>query len=288
MDTPSRPRLGGRRTGLTRRAQARAQETPPAVFEEGRECSACTAVSPQTAAVCIVCGAPFGGPLRYQVIGSVMPALEITLEPGQRVYARTDSLGWMTEPIEMRTVLPDSPWALVGRLVSGMTPAVTEYIARDAPGVVAFTAEIPGAIVPLEVSYDRAFVVQKGAFLAAQDTVSVNPYFNQDLGATFLGGEGYVLQRLSGAGTAFAEVDGEAVQYELQPGQTLRVEPGHVAVFEASVSFSIQMVRGVRNVVFGEGLFLAQLRGPGRVWLQTMPLAQLAAALAARLPRPER
>jgi uncharacterized protein (TIGR00266 family) len=251
---------------------------------DGRQCSGCGASSPAASPTCIVCGLSLAGPFVYKIIGTTMPALEIALEPGQSVYAQTGRLGWMTESVQMSTVLAASPWAMLGRVVSGMTPLVAQFAATLEPGVVALTCRLPGHILPLDVALDRSYILQSGAFMAAQDSVTVSPYFNRNLGAAFFGGEGFILQRLHGAGMAFAQIDGELVQRELAPMEVLLVDPGSVAVFESSVGFSLRLVKGISNILFNEGLFLAELRGPGTIWLQTMPFSNLVGSIAAQLP----
>jgi uncharacterized protein (AIM24 family) len=164
-----------------------------------------------------------------------------------------------------------------------MTALVAEFTAPTSPGMVALTTRLPGKVVHLEVRPDRGYVLQNGAFLAAQRSVTLNPYFQQNLGAIFFGGEGYVLQSVRGSGMVFAQIDGELAQYELEAGQVLLVDPGSIGIFESSVSFSLRRVKGISNVLFNEGLFLAELRGPGQVWLQTMPFARLLATLNAHL-----
>jgi uncharacterized protein (TIGR00266 family) len=282
------PRCGASlvRRGDPARAAAATATTPGAEeaerTEEGRRC-ACGAVSPLSAPACIVCGTPLLGPLKYEMIGTLMPALEISLEPGQRVYGQTHCLGWMTETIQMRTLAKGSPWALLGRVASGMTLLVTEFSAPQQPGLVAFTTTLPGRIMKLELAPDRSYVLQPGAFLAAQDSVSLHAFFNRNLGAGLFGGEGFILQRISGYGIAFIQIGGEMVEYELPAGEVLLVDPGSIAAFDSTVRFSIRMVRGIANIVLNQGLFLAELRGPGHVWVETLPLSRLIAAVQARL-----
>lgn len=287
MQTDWRPSPGV--GGLTARIHRQTTQAPEADDQTlaglptGRVCPTCSADNPVTAMSCIVCGAALSGPLKYEVVGSVMPLVEINLEPGQKVYAETHALGWMTDTVTMQTVVQGSPWSMLGRAVSGMTPLVTQFSATAQPGVVAFTSRVPGEILAVEVSREKEYVLQSGSFLAAQESVSVGAFFNQNLGAALFGGEGFILQKLHGRGIVFVKIDGEVAQYELVDGQVLLVDPGSVAFFESSVRFSIRRVPGVANVLFGQGLFLAELRGPGNVWLQTMPFAKLVGAIAARL-----
>jgi uncharacterized protein (TIGR00266 family) len=233
--------------------------------------------------ICIVCGVALSGPIAYQIVGTVMPAVEVSLDPGQKIVAQTGALGWMTDTINMNTVAAGSPWAMFGRMISGATPLVSEFSAGDQAGVVAFTPRVPGKIVALQVDGTHDYALQSGSFLAAQDSVTVSPRFQQNLGTMFFGGEGFVLQRIHGNGLVFAQIDGEVVQYELAPRQTLLAEPGSVALFDSGVGFSIRRVKGIKNILFSEGLFLAELRGPGNVWLQTLPFARLVSQIASRI-----
>jgi uncharacterized protein (TIGR00266 family) len=253
--------------------------------EEGRRCP-CGALSPLSAPACIVCGTRLIGPLAYRTVGSLMPALTIDLSPGQRVYGQTSCLGWMTESVEMRTLAKGSPWALLGRAASGMTILVSEFSAPVQPGLVAFTVHIPGTIMPLDISPGKSYILQPGAFLAAQDSVTLHAFFTRNIGAGLFGGEGFILQRLSGHGTAFLQVGGEPVEYDLPAGEVLLVDPGTIAAFESTVRFSVRMVKGIANIVFNQGLFLAELRGPGRVWVETMSVSRLVATITERMGAP--
>src|SRR5262249_38399423 len=157
----------------------------PSEEPEGRRCGACGGLSPSGASSCIVCGASPAGPLAYRAVGTPMPALEVVLAPGQRVYAQTGRGGSVSDAVQMNTALSASPWAMFGRLVSGMTPLVSEFSAPERSGLVAFTTRLPGAVRPVEVGAERSYVLQAGSFLAAQDSVAVSAFFNQNLGAGF-------------------------------------------------------------------------------------------------------
>jgi uncharacterized protein (AIM24 family) len=159
---------------------------------------------------------------------------------------------------------------------------VSQFSAPTGTGVVSFTPHLPGHIMALELSPGRDYIMQPGTFLAAQDTVSLHAFFTRNIGAGLFGGEGFILQRISGHGLAFAQIGGDMVGYELEAGQTLLVDPGTIAVFESTVRFSVRIVKGITNIVFNQGLFLAELRGPGRIWVETMPLSRLIEAIQAR------
>ncbi|MCA9912617.1 MAG: AIM24 family protein, partial [Anaerolineae bacterium] len=157
------------------------------------------------------------------------------------------------------------------------------YEAKQA--MIVFTMESPGTILPIELAPGESIIAQKDAFMVAQDSVDLEMHFRRKLGTGLIGGEGFILQKLTGPGTAFVEIAGELRTYTLQPGQTMKVDTGHIAMYEPTVNYDIQMVKGVSNVLFGgEGLFLATLTGPGKVWLQTMPLSNLAGAIRRFIP----
>jgi uncharacterized protein (AIM24 family) len=162
---------------------------------------------------------------------------------------------------------------------------MTEYRAYGAAGEVAFATKLPGHIVPVEVSPGREYMIHRHGFLCATPQVQLSLGFQQSLGAGIFGGDGFLLQKLSGQGMAWLELSGELVVRDLQPGETLRVHPGHVGAFQSSVSFQITTVPGIKNMIFGgDGLFLAALTGPGRIWLQTLPIARLAHVIDQYLP----
>lgn len=184
----------------------------------------------------------------------------------------------------MRDAACRLPFGL-GRAIAGESLFLTTYTAQSDGAIVTFTPEAPGSIVAQELAAGQVLIAQRDAFMCAQEGVKLEIHFKRRLGAGLFGGEGFILQRVTGPGLAFFEVDGEVRELELAAGERIRVDPGHIALFEASVTHSIEMVKGVSNVLFGgEGLFLATLTGPGKVWLQTMPLSNLVAKIASRIP----
>jgi len=199
-----------------------------------------------------------------KIIGTTMPVLELTLAPGEAIFAESGELSWMTSSIRMTTSTQyGGGGGLDGvfkRAVGGGSLFMTEYAAQGAAGMVAFAAKLPGQIFPLDVRPE--------------------PGFQQRLGAGVFGGDGFRLQKIAGQGRVWCELSGEIVTYDLRAGEELKVHPGHVGLFQDTVQFSITTVKGIKNKVFGgDGVFLAQLIGPGRVWLQSLPLARLAHAL---------
>ena len=218
-----------------------------------------------------------------------MPVLEIQLGPEESIIAVSGELSWMTSSIALTTTTGmGGSGGLMGvfkRVVGGGSLFMTEYRAHGSSGKVAFAAKLPGHILPVEVTAGQTYLIHRHGFLCATPGVELSVGFQQSLGAGIFGGDGFLLQKLAGQCQAFVELGGEIVTYDLAPGETLRVHPGHVGMFESQVNFGITRITGIRNMLFGgDGIFLATLTGPGRVWLQTMTVSNLAHALAPYLP----
>jgi uncharacterized protein (TIGR00266 family) len=217
-----------------------------------------------------------------------MPALEVQLGPGETIIADSGELSWMSDSIEMHTTTAGAGgrglFGAIKRVVSGGTLFLTEYTARNAPGQVTFATKMPGTIIDLNIERGAGYLVHRHGFVAATPGIEINPVI-QRIGAGVFGGEGFILQKLEGNATAWASLSGEMITYDLPPGQSIRVHPGHVGIFEERVRFEMTTIRGVTNMFFGgDGIFLVRLTGPGRVWLQTLPLPNLAHALIPYLP----
>jgi uncharacterized protein (TIGR00266 family) len=228
--------------------------------------------------------------MQSRITGTTMPVLEIGLEPGDTIVAAPGELSWMTANVQMRTSMAAAGsrglWGAITRAVSGGGLFMTEFSATGGNGAVAFAAKIPGQIMPLQVQPGRGYLVHRHGFLCATAGVELTMGLQRSLGAGVFGGEGFVLQRLSGACSAWVELGGEVVSHELGAGETLLVHPGHVGMFEESVSFDITTIRGITNALFGgDGIFLVQLTGPGRIWLQSLTVPNLAHALSPYLGR---
>jgi len=219
--------------------------------------------------------------LRYQLIGTTLQAVTIELGPGQTVYSESGGMAWMSANVKMETTSAGGLGKMLGRMFTGESLFLVDYTCSRGQGVVAFASEFPGKIVPLDLAPGQEIIAQKDAFMCAEKSVDIAIHFRKRLGAGFFGGEGFIMQKLTGPGLAFMELDGEIVEYTLEAGQTMMVDTGYVAMYEPTVDFDIEMVRGIKNIFFGgEGLFLARLRGPGRIWLQTMPMYNLARKIA--------
>jgi uncharacterized protein (TIGR00266 family) len=190
-------------------------------------------------------------------------------------------MAWMSANVKMETKTAGGLGKMLGRMFTGESLFLVDYTCSGGTGIVAFASEFPGKIVPIDLAPGQEIVAQKDAFMCAEKSVDVAMHFRKRLGAGFFGGEGFILQKFTGPGLVFTELDGEIVEYTLESGQTMMVDTGYVAMYEPTVDFDIEMVRGVKNIFFGgEGLFLARLRGPGRIWLQTMPMYNLARKVA--------
>jgi len=209
--------------------------------------------------------------VEHRIEGTTLPVLIVNLKPGDRIYSSSGGMSWMTQQIEMHTNTGGGIGKMFKRALSGESLFIVDYYVDSGEGEVAFSAEFPGKIVELALENGQQMIVQKDSFMCAEKEVDVDMHFRKKIGAGLFGGEGFILQKLTGPGMAFVNFDGEIVEKTLAPGEVLRVDTGHVAMFEPSVDFDIQMLKGFRNILLGgEGLFLATLRGPGKVWLQTL------------------
>ncbi len=219
--------------------------------------------------------------MEHTIHGTTMPVLEMDLQPGESIVSEAGELSWMSSSIELETSTQKAGggglFGAVKRAASGGSLFMTEYTAKGAAGSVAFAARLPGAILPINVSNNQTYMVHTHGFLCGTPDVELTIGFQQSLGAGVFGGEGFRLQKVSGNGQAWIELSGEIVTYDLKPGETLRVHPGHVGMFEAGVSFEITRIKGIKNLIFGaDGIFLAALTGPGKIWLQSLTLVNLA------------
>lgn len=227
--------------------------------------------------------------MQSRILGTTMPVLEVALDPNESVISEAGELSWMTSSIEMTTHTQFAGgggiFGALKRVAGGGSLFMTQYQAVGAPGTISFATKLPGHIVPVEVDSGHEYLIHRHGFLCGTPQVQISVGFQQSLGAGIFGGEGFLLQRVSGTGTAWIELSGELVLKELQPGENLRVHPGHVGAFQAGVSFEIATVPGIKNMLFGgDGIFLASLTGPGKVWLQTLPISRLAQELMEYMP----
>ena len=225
--------------------------------------------------------------MEYKIIGTTLQAVILELDPGETVYSESGGMAWMSSNIHMQTSgRGGGLGGVFKRAVTGESLFLVEYTSQGGKGIISFASDFPGKIIPVNLSQGQSMICQKSAFLCAEKTVGLDIHFRKRLGAGLFGGEGFILQKITGPGVAFVCLDGEIVEYTLEANQALKVDTGHVAMYEPSVSFDVEMVQGLSNIFFGgEGLFLATLRGPGRIWLQTMPTSNLARAIMPHLPK---
>ena len=222
--------------------------------------------------------------MHYELSGTVMQTVAIDLAPGEIVYSQTNCMCWMNDQIEMTTHTGGGFFAGLKRSLGGGSFFVTDFTARG-NGHVAFAPRFPGTIMPVLLGAGQSLICRKETFLCAEKTVTLEIAWQKKLGAGFFGGQGFILQKVTGPGTVWLDLSGEVVERDLAPGERLLVHAGHVGIMEPSIGFDVQMVPGFKNMIFGgEGLFLATLTGPGRVALQSMPVMNLAEEIGRYLP----
>jgi len=222
--------------------------------------------------------------MQYEIFGNNLPAVTITLQPGESIYTQSGGMTWMTDGIAMETNMKGGFGKALGRMFSGESLFMASYTSQRPGAQITLASSFPGSIIPLELGGGREFICQKSAFLCATPGVALSATV-QKLKAGLFGGEGFIMQRLGGTGLAFLEIDGSVVAKDLAPGEMLKVDTGNIAAYEASVSYTAETVKGFKNVLFGgEGLFLSILRGPGRVYLQTVSMPEFASKIIPYIP----
>ncbi|WP_419724551.1 TIGR00266 family protein [Terrisporobacter petrolearius] len=221
--------------------------------------------------------------MNYVIVGKVVPSVEVSLSRGESMFTQSGGMFYQTEGIKMETNTKGGLLKGIGRMFAGESMFMATYTAmQDAK--ISFASTVPGSIIPINVSEGR-FTIQKGAFLAAESSVELKTIFNKKMGTGFFGGEGFILQELRGRGTAFLEIDGDAIEMNLAPGEVIKIDTGNLVGFEDSVKYEVEFVKGIGNVLFGgEGLFLTKLTGPGKVVLQTMNMNEFALRVGSYIP----
>lgn len=223
--------------------------------------------------------------MQHTIEGNVFPTLEVQLNKGESIYTQAGAMAWMSEGLSMSTSTRGGLMAGLGRALAGESLFMTTYSCDTASGWVVFTPQAPGRIMEFTLGSGQSLICQKDTFLCAEQGVTIEMHFRKRLGAGFFGGEGFILQKISGPGSVFLEIPGEVHERTLASGEKILIDPGHIAFFEPTVKYDINMVKGLKNVLFaGEGLFLATLSGPGKIWLESMPLSNLAAKIAKSIP----
>lgn len=218
--------------------------------------------------------------MRYNIVGEPLSVVICDVEAGETLFTESGSMSWMSPNMKMETTSRGGIGKALGRMFSGEKLFLNRYTAQGGPGQIAFAASFPGSIRVLNITPDRPMIVQKRGFLAGEQGVEMSVFFQKRLGSGIFGGEGFIMQKLSGYGTAFIEIDGHCCEYNLAAGQSIIVNTGYLAAMDATCSMDIVTVPGVKNVLFGgEGLFNTVVTGPGRVFLQTMPISTVAGSI---------
>ena len=223
--------------------------------------------------------------MEYSIEGKPLPVVICQLRAGETMITERGSMSWMSPNMKMETTTGGGLGRALGRMFAGEAMFQNRYTAQGGPGMIAFASSFPGDIRAFEIGPGRELVVQKSGFLASEAGVQLSVFFQKKASSGFFGGEGFIMQRLSGQGIAFAEFDGHVGEYDLAPGQSMVVDTGYLAAMDATCSMEIQSVPGVKNAVFGgEGLFNTVVTGPGRIYLQTMPISTVAGAIRPFIP----
>ena len=224
--------------------------------------------------------------MKYNISGDNLQLVTIEIEPHEKIFAEAGSMVYMSDNINMEAKMRGGLLKGLGRKLAGETLFLTEFTSLNGPGIVSFGGNAPGTIKPIQLSEGQEFFVQKDAFLCAENSIEMSIAFQKRLGAAFFGGEGFILEKLTGNGTVFVHACGDFVEFDLKAGETLKVDTGSVVGWDGTVNFNIQRVKGIKTMFFGgEGIFLTTLRGPGKVVIQSMSLGNLATALTPFLPQ---
>ena len=223
--------------------------------------------------------------MKTNIFGNDLPAVSITLDKGESVYTQSGGMAWMDQGITMNTNLKGGLIKGIGRMFSGESLFMATYTSTMPHQEIVFASTFPGQIIELDLTPDRDWICQKSAFLVGEPSINLSVEWTKRVSAGFFGGEGFILQRLSGNGKVFLEAAGSVVKRELKSGEVIKVDTGNVVAFNRSVSYEIEMVKGFKNIFFGgEGLFLTKLTGPGTVYLQTLTMQNVASRLVPFIP----
>ena len=223
--------------------------------------------------------------MKYEIKGDTLPVVICHLEAGERMITERGSMAWMSPNMKMETSTNGGFGKAFGRMFSGEAMFQNIYTAQGGNGLIAFASSFPGSIKAFEIGPGQEYIFQKKAFLAGEPAVNISVHFHKKVASGLFGGEGFILQKVSGNGIVFAEFDGHVVEYELQPGQQIVIDSGYLAAMSVTCQMDIQTVPGLKNIVFGgEGLFNTVITGPGHVWLQTMPISSVADSLRPYFP----
>ena len=219
--------------------------------------------------------------IRYEIEGGHLPVVICYPQDGEALCTESGAMSWMSPNMRMETTSGGGIGKMFGRLFTGESLFMNEYTAEGGEGMIAFASCFPGSIIPYHVTPDNPIVVQKRGFLAMEKGLELSVYFQKRLGGGLFGGEGFILQQISGDGMVFIEIDGHCKEYTLGPNDTIILDTGYLAAMSASCTMDVEMVKGAKNIFFGgEGLFHTKVRGPGKVYVQSMPVMHTAERLA--------
>lgn len=222
--------------------------------------------------------------MQYSIEGAPLPVVICNLEENEMMITEKGAMSWMSPNMKMETH-GGGVGKMFGRMLSGESMFVNNYTAMGGKGLIAFASSFPGDIIAMEITPDKPMVCQKSAFLASTAGIELSVFFQKRVGSALFGGEGFIMQKLSGNGVVFVEFDGSIKEYTLEAGQSIVVDTGYLAAMDATCSLEIQSVPGLKNMVFGgEGVFNTVVKGPGRVYLQTMPICQMAGSIRPFIP----
>jgi len=220
--------------------------------------------------------------MQYEIQGKPYPVAIVTLNDGESALCQRGAMAWMTPNVSMQTTSNGGIGKMFGRIVSGESMFQNVYTAQNGQGLISFATNCPGEIMAIELNKEKTIIAQKSAFLASSMDVKYELFFQKKFGAGFFGGEGFIMQKFSGNGTLLLEIDGSVISYDLAAGQSMLIDTGYLAAMEGTCSIDIQQIKGVGNMLLGgEGFFNTKVTGPGRIWIQTMPIFQMASALSA-------
>lgn len=223
--------------------------------------------------------------MKYSIQGETLPVVICELESGESMITESGAMAWMSPNMKMETTSNGGIGKAFGRMFSGENMFQNRYTAQGGNGLIAFASSFPGSIKAFEVGPGRDYIFQKKTFLAGEKGIDISVHFQKKFASGLFGGEGFILQKISGRGIVFAEFDGHVVEYDLKPGQQIVIDTGYLAAMDATCQIDIQTVQGLKNVVFGgEGIFHTVVTGPGRIWLQTMPIYNVAGAIRPYIP----
>ena len=223
--------------------------------------------------------------MKYRIEGDTLPVVICELESGETMITESGAMSWMTPNMKMETTSNGGIGKAFGRMFTGESLFQNRYTAQGGEGMIAFASSFPGSIKAFEISPEKSYIFQKKTFLAGTQGIELSVHLQKKMASGFFGGEGFIMQKISGKGIAFAEFDGHVVEYDLRPGQQLVVDTGYLAAMEATCQIDVQTVPGLKNAVFGgEGIFNTVITGPGKIWLQTMPIYSVAGAIRPYIP----